>query len=273
MLKNQILETQLLPDQLALFYLGQECFIMKYRAQYFLFDPYLSDRVDRNHAEWEIGWKRRFTAPITAEELDFIDYIFCSHAHTDHMDPETIGVLAKINTKAKYIVPAPLTERLLGFGVPNTAVIPAYADEPILLGEVNVCPLPAAHEQLQPNEAGEYDALGYRLCVGETVLYHAGDCCVYEGLTERIGQADIMMLPVNGRSFYKLQSNIIGNMDCYEAVQLARLANAKLLIPMHHDLYPANGLPSSVFVNAVETNNPLQAYHIFRPGERYIFSL
>ena len=273
MLRERILNTQLLPNQIALFYLGQKCFLLKYREKFFLFDAYLSDAVDRKHADWDRGWKRRFPAPIAAEALDFVDYIFCSHAHTDHMDPDTLRVLAHVNQKARYIVPAPLVDRLLACGVAQEHVIPAYADQPLQLGDTAVLPIPAAHEQLLPNEKGEYDALGYRLTCGEIILYHAGDCCVYEGLSERIGIVHVMLLPVNGRSFYKLQNNIIGNMDCFEAVQLAQLAHAELLIPMHHDLYPANGLSSAVFADAVENMNPAQAYHIFRPGERYIFSL
>ena len=57
--KEFFLETQLTGRQAALFYLGQEGFLIKYQDSYYLIDPYLSDYVDRNCCTATVTWVRR----------------------------------------------------------------------------------------------------------------------------------------------------------------------------------------------------------------------
>ena len=99
-MKEKILQTKLLPDQIAFFYIGQVGFIIKFRDKYIMIDGYLSDYVDRNCCREGVTWGRRYPAPIRPEDLDFIDYVFCTHAHFDHMDPDTLSAVARVNTKA-----------------------------------------------------------------------------------------------------------------------------------------------------------------------------
>ena len=81
-MKKRILETKLAEGQAALFYLGQVGFLIKYDETYILIDGYLSDYVDQNFSTEEVVWKRKYPVPIDPEELDFVDHVFCSHAHS-----------------------------------------------------------------------------------------------------------------------------------------------------------------------------------------------
>ena len=175
-MKNTILNTKLCKGQIALFYLGQESILVKTESKYLLFDPYLSDYVDKNCGGELVKWVRRYPAPISADELDFVDYIFCSHAHYDHTDPWTLSSVAKVNKKAKYIIPAPNADRVEGYGINKNDIISAYADVKIELDGISVTPVPAAHEELSPNENGEYDCLGFKVEADGVGLFHAGDC-------------------------------------------------------------------------------------------------
>ncbi|MBQ9070128.1 MAG: MBL fold metallo-hydrolase [Clostridia bacterium] len=273
-LKNRILATDITDTQIAVFYFGQESILIKSKGKYYLFDAYLSDYVDKNCSNELVRWERLYPAPIRGDELDFVDYVFCSHAHYDHMDPETIGAIAKVNKKAKFIVPAPSKDTVTSYGVKVENVIPAIAGDRIDLGGgASVMPIASAHEELVTDEFGRYDALGYKLSLGEISVYHAGDCCIYDGLEEAIGKVDIACLPVNGRSYYKRYiKDIIGNMDAYEASELAIHVGADLLIPMHIDLYAVNGISFASFTDAVTAVSGELCFHIFRPGERYIYS-
>ena len=275
MLRETILNTKLLDGQVGIFYLGQESILVKANEKYYLFDAYLSDYVDKNCCSELVKWERLYDAPISGEELDFVDYVFCSHSHYDHADPITLGAMARVNKKARYIVPAPIVDAIVSYGVSRDDIIPALAGERIVLADgVSVLPLPSAHEELVTDSEGRYDALGYKLFLNGTTIYHAGDCCIYDGLEEALGQVDIMCLPVNGRSYYKRYiKDIIGNMDAYEASELCTHVGAKLLIPMHIDLYAVNGISLASFVDAVEATNKSLCFHIFRPGERYIYSI
>ncbi len=270
-MKQRILSAKLLPDQIGIWYTGQVGFILKYREKYLLIDGYLSDYVDRNCCEL-VDWVRNYEAPITGEELDFIDYVFCTHSHYDHADPDTLASLARVNGKAKIFVPAPIRDTVIGYGLSPAAVTGMHPDVRVELdGDIAVTAIPSAHEELHIDENGDAAETGFRLELGEKVLYHAGDCCPYDGLAERVGNCDVMFLPVNGRDYYRrYKQDIIGNFDSVEAVTLAKEAGCGLLVPMHYDLYDCNGVHPAQFVEVVTRLNPSQAFHMFRPGEGYI---
>ena len=271
--KNFILETALTNRQAALFYLGQEGFLIKYDDKYILIDPYLSDYVDRNCSSKTVKWVRKYPAPIAAKELDFVDYVLCTHAHFDHSDPDTLRTIAKYNSKATFIVPEPIKESFLSYGITPERLIGALAEHPLKFGNCTIVPIPSAHEELHTDENGHYMELGYKLIVGDISIYHAGDCCVYNGLAEQLMNTDVLMLPVNGRSHFKrYEDDIIGNMTAEEAVILAQKTNSGMLIPMHYDLYAVNCINPAHFVDCLYTINPSQRFHMFVPGERYIIN-
>lgn len=271
-MKNAILNTNLTEGQIAIFYLGQESILIKAEGKYLLFDGYLSDYVDKNCGGELVKWVRNYPAPISADELDFVDYVFCSHAHYDHTDPWTLGAIANVNKKAKYIIPAPFAHRVVGYGINKNDIIEAYADREIVLDGATVTPVPAAHEELCPDENGNYDCLGYKVTVCGVTLFHAGDCCLYDGIVERVQGSDIMMLPVNGRSYFqRYVRDIIGNMTAAEAAELCLAVGAKMLIPMHFDLYSVNCVATSTVVEQIEATAKKLPYHIFKPGERYVY--
>lgn len=269
-MKEKILHTQLAPGQVGIFYLGQEGMLLKYEDRYLVIDPYLSDYVDRNCCDY-VQWVRRYDAPIQAEELDFVDYVLCTHTHYDHADPDTLRILAKVNKKAIFFAPQPVTETLVSYGIEPSRIRGAISDETIALDGFSVTPIPSAHEELHADEHGNYLELGYKVTAGDLTVYHAGDCCLYDGLKERLMNVDVMMLPVNGRSYFKrYHQDIIGNMTAEEAVLLAQETKAGLLVPMHFDLYDVNCINPAHFVDTLFTLNPTQKFHIFMPGECYV---
>lgn len=270
MTKDTILNTILTDDQAALFYLGQEGFLIKYRGQYLLIDPYLSDYTDQNCCSETVKWVRKYDAPIHAAELDFVDYVLCTHMHFDHADPYTLESIAKCNKKAVFIAPEAVKDTLSHYAISPERISGAVADISMALGAFSVIPLPAAHEELHQDEHGNYLELGYKVLCGNLCICHVGDCCIYDGLAERLRSTDILLVPINGRSYYKLRDDIIGNMTAEEAVILAKEVHAGMIIPMHFDLYEANGLNPAHFVDILKTINPTQRFHIFAPGECYI---
>ncbi len=268
--KNYILNTKLNDDQAALFYLGQEGYLIKYREKYIVIDPYLSAYTDENCCSETVKWVRNYPSPISASELDFVDYVLLTHEHYDHADPYTLSDIAKCNPKAVFIAPEPIKNTILSYGIATDHMIGAIADEVIELDDCKVTPIPAAHEELRQDENGNYMDMGYKLICGNISIYHAGDCCLYDGLTERVMNVDVLMVPINGRSYYKLRDDIIGNMTVEEALILAKESKADMIVPMHYDLYPINGLNPAHFVDMLYTVDPTQKFHMFMPGERYI---
>lgn len=269
--KHTILNTNVEDKQVALFYLGQEGFLIKYKDKYILIDPYLSDYVDQNCCTETVKWVRNYPAPIEASELDFVDYVLCTHPHFDHADPYTLSALASCNPNAFFIAPEPMRDTMLSYGIVPERFIGALADEKIVLDGCDIIPIPSAHEELHQDAHGNYLEVGYKLLLGDTSIYHAGDCCVYEGLVERLMNTDILMVPVNGRSYFKrYEEDIIGNMTAEEAVILAKKTNSGLLVPMHYDLYSVNCINPAHFVDTLNQLYSEQKFHMFAPGECFL---
>ena len=194
-MREKILNTQLAKGQIALFYLGQVGFLIKYENTYVMIDGYLSDYVDRHCCSEQVQWVRKYPAPISAEELDFVDFVLCTHTHFDHADPDTLSVLAKVNHKAKYIVSAANVETISAYGIKKSDILGLKADVKADLGAgLAVTALPAAHEELHTDSEGNYLEVGFRLELGDTVLFHAGDGCPYPGLTQRLAGADVCLV-------------------------------------------------------------------------------
>ena len=271
-LKTEILNKNLTEDQIGIFYLGQVGFLLKFRGKYILIDGYLSDYVDRNCCSELVQWVRRYPAPLHGEDLDFVDYVFCTHAHFDHADPDTLSAIARVNKKVQFVVPQAIVPVIEGYGISGESVLGVCTDQEYVLdGDIAFTAIPSAHEKLHPDGNGGYEEVGYRLRLGNVTLYHSGDCCMYDGLTERIMDTDVLMIPINGRDYYRNRGDIIGCFDSVEALTLAKEAHCKMLIPTHFDLYDVNAVNPAYFVDCQQRINPVQRYHIFMPGEGFVY--
>lgn len=271
MKKKGICGLPLADGQTALQYIGQEGFVIGKAGKYLAVDPYLSDYVDQNCCQF-VEWKRLYAPPVQAEELDFLEAVLCTHSHYDHTDPWTLTKISKANPNTKFIVPAPEVDRVASYGIDPARILPAYADTPLSIGGFTVTPIPSAHEVFHTDGEGNYRELGYVIDDGLTRIFHAGDMCMYDGLIERLHNVDVAILPINGRDYFRNANDIIGNMDSVEAVTLAKSIGADLLIPVHHDLYEVNMVSPAHFVDAVMKLHREQRYHIFVPGECYIYA-
>ncbi len=272
-MREKILNTKLLPNQIGLYYLGQVGYIIKYRDKYIVTDAYLSDYVDKNCCSEDVKWVRRYPAPMAAEELDFIDYVFCTHAHFDHTDPYTISALAKINKKARFFASKAIVETIKSYGVEEDRIYGMSDGETVSLdADMSAVAIKSAHEVFHTDENGDYLEMGFKFNIGGTVIYHGGDGCPYDGLEESLAGTDILIVPINGRDYYRTNVlDIIGCFDSREALLLAKNIGAKLIIPTHFDLYDVNCVNPAYFVDELQRINPMQAFHIFTPGEGYIY--
>lgn len=257
----EMLSTSLPEGFAAFWYIGQEGYVILLNGKYILCDAFLLDMPN----------VRKYPPVMDARELTFIDYVFCSHGHLDHTDPKTLSVLPKVNEKARFFTPYAVAERAIELGVPRQRLTPLTQDKPVELDGLTVTTIPAAHEQLHFDDDGNAMELGYIFDGGGIRIYHSGDCCVYDGLENRLGGLDVALLPINGRDYYRLKRDCIGNMDSTEALTLARNIGAKLLIPMHYDLFPGNTVNIAQFCDLLHRDFPGQKYKIMQTGERFVY--
>lgn len=219
-------------------HLGQAGYSVETENIRILIDPYLSYSVDDGDK-----WIRKYAPPVLPSEVTDADFVFMSHDHLDHVDPETLLGIAEASPNCSFAASAAFAvDRLTEIGIAEDRIIPLESDVAVRIGNgVTVTPIPAAHEELHPCSPGGYEELGFIFEIDGERIYHGGDTCVYDGLCERIYGVDIAMLPVNGRDEVRHQMNCIGNMNADEAAKLASDARIGCTIPCHWELYELNG--------------------------------
>ena len=81
-------------------------------------------------------WRRpeKLSDSFLPEELR-ADYVFCTHDHGDHMHQETLVKLAERNPQMKMVLPLPLVEKALSFGIPREQLLGLCQDQEITLEE------------------------------------------------------------------------------------------------------------------------------------------
>jgi L-ascorbate metabolism protein UlaG (beta-lactamase superfamily) len=231
------------PGSPALVWLGQAGFWVETGAHRVLIDPYLSDSLARKYAGQANDHRRMMPPPVLPADLPRPDLVLVTHAHTDHMDPDTLAPLAARWPGLPVVVPAAAADIAAARIGPGARLIPADAGEVAEpLPGLRLTVLPAAHETLARDAAGRHHFLGYGLTVAGLTLYHSGDCIPFDGLLPvlcRLGP-DIALLPVNGRDAARLAAGIPGNFTLDEAIALARAAAIGVLIPHHFGMFSFN---------------------------------
>ncbi len=252
-----------IPDRaLGLWWLGQASFILKGGGATIYIDPYLAES-DR----------RIVPPPLRPEDVTDADLILCTHDHGDHIDSKSLPGIAKASPRAPILVPGIAREKVIGFGFEPERVVVPTVDAPMRFGPVTVTAIPAAHENVDYTPEGGYPYLGYVISLNGVVAYHSGDCCMYEGLTERLKQhkPDVAMLPINGHDWKRLHANTIGNMTYREAADLADTANIDVTIPIHYGMFRNNHEPPGNFVNYVLEFYPTRKVQIMARYGSYVY--
>jgi len=232
-------------DQVTLWWLGQAGFALRYGRRAFLIDPYLSDSLAKKYRGQIFPHERMMPVPVAPEALQEIDWVFCTHRHTDHMDPTTLTSLLR-SSGCRVVVPCAVLGHILeNIGPAADRTTCVNAGQSVMLDEnIGLHPIPAAHESLTVNTKGEHYFLGYMLQLGDIRIYHSGDCVPYDDLETILRglKPDIALLPVNGRDTYRRSHNVPGNFHFEEALVLCQNTGIAYLIPHHYGMFEFNSV-------------------------------
>ena len=212
--------------QLALVWLGGAGFVLKgAEPPVVAIDPYLSDSVDRMY-----GWKRLPLTPIPMPPAELqADVVLTTHAHEDHLDPETIPDLARASD-ALIAGPTSCVALMAEWGVPAGRIVKMDTGDRRTLRGADVSAVFAHHA----SSAGAQtpDAVGFVVDLGGIRVYHTGDTLAHPDLKAmKSTQPDLMLICINGG---------YGNMGPEEAARLTAEIEPAVVVPMHWGLVAEN---------------------------------
>lgn len=251
----------------ALWWLGQAGFLIRQGGLSIVIDAYLSDSLAEKYRGTKFPHQRMMSPPVAPDALQGIDWLLCTHAHTDHMDPGTIPALLAANPDARVLAPRACRDQALARGVPEDRLVLIDVGETVDLGGVQVTATPAAHEDIRITPEGHL-FLGYVLRGGGVTLWHSGDTIPFPGLAETLAphRVDLALLPVNGRDAERAANGVPGNLTLDEAVTLTEAIGARGMLGHHFGLFAFNTLDPEVGRARLAELRPAAEVALVAPG-------
>ena len=220
-------------------FLGQSCFELKAGDSTVVTDPFLTGNPK---------------AAAAADELE-PDAILLTHGHVDHLG-DTVDIAKR--TGATVVAIVELANEIGGAGVENVL-------DPNFGGTVTfdwgwVKLVPAWHTAVSPSGT-PHVAAGLLINVGDTLVYHLGDTCLFSDLqliSRRGDKVDVALVPIGGHY----------TMDRYDAVTAVEFVNPGVAIPCHYDTFPPIEADAQAFKSDVEAQTSAQVV-VLEPGETH----
>lgn len=239
----------------AMWWIGQAGFVFKTPGgKVVVVDPYLSDAAGRM-----FGFKRLTLPPITADDVR-ADLAVLTHEHADHLDPDSIPIIAKNNPACRFIAPKGCVEGLDTAGVSQSARVIVEPNKRYEFDGVMIETARADHGDLCDCAlAVVLDFAGIRIaCTGDTGFRPTLLKPLYEV------RPDVLLPCING---------VFGNMGHIDAAMLTQTAKPRFAIPCHYWTFAEHGAGDPAgFVHTCRCLCPEVNALLLRPGERFVVS-
>ena len=256
-----------------LYWLGQAGFFIEGNGRRIAIDPYLSNTLAAKYAGSAYSHERMTPPPVDSHELGEVDFVLCTHHHTDHMDPGTLLPLARRLPNVRFVVPAAsLALARERTGAADSQLIGLNAGDSLDLCQgVSVRATRAAHETIERDERGQCRYLGYVIDCGGTKIFHSGDCAPFDGFVDEISvlRPDVALMPVNGRSEELRLAGFAGNFTLDESLALCGACGIPNLICHHYGMFAFNTVDPA----AIDTAAGIAPFAAVRARPQVAYSL
>lgn len=218
-------------------FLGHACFELSDGDTTVVIDPFLTGNPK---------------AAIAAEDAT-ATAIVLTHGHADHIG-DTVAIAKR--TGAPVVAIVELAGELAEEGID--------VRDPNLGGSVKfdwgwVKLVPAWHTSTTPKGTVNTPA-GVVVSIGDTIVYHLGDTCLFSDL-QLVGKRapiDVALMCIGGHY----------TMDSSDAVEAAHLVGAKTVIPCHYGTFPLIEADTQAFKSGVESATGSNVV-VLEPGQTH----
>ena len=223
-----------------LVWLGHACFLLRVAGVTLLFDPVLFG---------SFGLRRRHALPCPPEAIRSIDYLLLSHGHRDHLDAQSIQLLAAQNPRMQVLSSLRMGPLLRGMA-PGLPVQEAGWWQQYDLGPdspLEITYLPAAHWHRRGLADLNRVLWGsFLIKADDRLIYFAGDTSYadhFEQIEQRFGPVDIALVPIGAYkpAYLMAQSHV----NPHEAAKAVNVLRAGHIVPMHYGTFDLSDEPAS----------------------------
>jgi len=250
-----------------LWWLGQSGYLLTFRNERVLLDPYLSDSLTVKYESTNKPHIRMSERVIKPELLKNISIVTSSHNHTDHLDGETLIPVISNNPGITFIIPE-ANRKFVCDRVKCDENFPVGLEDgnSVAIGSFTFYGVPASHNEIDRDEYGRCKYMGYVIRFGNHTIYHSGDTLLYDGMASLLKpfNIDVALLPINGND---PKRGVAGNLNAQEAVHLAKAAGIGLVIPCHYDMFTFNTADPADFISIAQKEG--QAHKVLPHGGHY----
>jgi L-ascorbate 6-phosphate lactonase len=255
---NSIRDFQPPLDALAIWYFGQNGFILKFgNGPIIGIDLYLSNSCASTFAHLPFRLDRQLPVFVEPEDLD-IDIFITTHSHQDHADPETISRMRKATPI--FVGPFDSCRLYRKCGVPEANLRLIHPGETLnLFGSVMVEGTFAL-----PTDRTDLNHIGMLLRFGNgTTFFNTGDTAYSERLPELLpAEVDVCAICINGGYH---------NLSHIQAASVVHAVRPRAVIPCHYDMMINNVGSPAMFRVALDLIGSNAVFKLMKYYEPWIY--
>ncbi|MBC8746610.1 MULTISPECIES: MBL fold metallo-hydrolase [Paraburkholderia] len=219
------------PDR-SLYRLGHSTMLLKLRGKFWLTDPVFAERASpfRN-----LGPKRFHAPPISLDDLPPLRGVILSHDHYDHLDRETVLILAQ-RTEV-FLTPLGVGDRLIEWGIDAVKVRQFDWWQGTQVDGIEFTATPAQHFSGRSLFDGNRTLWASWVIVDRDLrVFFSGDTGYFDGFSvigERLGPFDVTLIETGA---YDAMWPYV-HMQPEETVQAHIDLRGRWLVPIHNGTF------------------------------------
>jgi len=218
------------PNTVAIWWLGQNSYVVQGPAVSMMIDPFFSRPGDPARYVHD-------GAPIRADELQ-PDAVLCTHNHSDHTDPPFLVALAQASPETRFFGPPESARAMVEAGIGTERVRAVSPGEALQVGGATVGVV--LSKTAEVSDVGHF---GYIVNIGGMKVYDTGD--IMRGVTREpslMAPLRLALSAAEGRAGPHIALITTSPTedefpDFDEAAQLAIAVGARVAVPAHYDCF------------------------------------